>query len=209
MTIGNRILNQVDPERQMETVIGYIKGDNTQESVVQKARFAINKARNSTQDDNINIIRTYTMDELSEMESILDRMEILVIRKRAGEIISPEEIDRVSIRNKKSSKPPVPPIPSKVEVAETKPSEAFGTEEESTIETTKADKIITEIEREIDIAKILLSSDPKLIMDRIKGAKEHLEKAVRLIDHAESDEIDVEEQKKKLSDFTQKHSKIL
>jgi len=181
MTIGNKRLNQVDPERQMEIVRKHLLGEKTPDNVVLLARFAIKEAGKPVQNENVNEGHTYTEDELSEIESRLDRLEMLIIRKRSGEIITSEEIDRASIQE----------------------------EEAVTTEIPEPDKFITKIGKIITYAKILLTTKPEVMIDSKKEGRKEIEKAKEMIDQAKMNGIDVKAQEKRLSDFIQKHSDIL
>ena len=148
MTIVGRNLSRVNPERQMEIVREYIRGNNSQDNVVAIARFAIKNAGSPMVDENVDIGRTYTKKELSEMESRLDRLEMLVIRKRAGEIISPEEIDRAGIQKEEIPKS-VPPLPN---VKKEKPDDTKEIDDKNI----EIDEIVLKINGKIDYAEILL-----------------------------------------------------
>ena len=211
MAIGSCPYNRVDPERQMEIVRQNLLGENSQDNAVAVARFALRNAGTPIQHENERIERTYTRKELSEMESKLDRLEILIIRKRAGEIISPEEINRICIRNEESAKETM--LTKSTESADT--SNDTKTEsivvistEKETAETTEANEIIKNIEVKIEYAEVLLLNKPELIINSKEVSRKEITSAIEMIEQAELSGIDVEAQKKRLSDFIQKHSDI-
>ncbi len=196
------MLNRVDPERQMEIVREYIRGNNSQDNAVAITRFAIKNARSPIEDENVNIGRTYTREELSEMESRLDRLEILVIRKRAGEIISPEEINRTDIQEEKE------PIKTVQLVSKIKKEEPTTAKKKDTKDI-EVDEIVLKINLKLDYAEILLVPEKEIIKNSKDVAREEIEIAIEMIERAEKDGINVEVQKTKLSELTQKYSDVL
>ena len=142
---------KLDPERQMEYLRRFLRGENVQEyrNNIKLIVFAIERALNEVELDKVKI---------SELENDFARLRELLSKKLAGEKINPEEIDPDDIQEEE-----LPDRPDKIEEPDelikkiedelglatiylTYPETIIGSEEE-------AKKVIKKIKERIEQAK--------------------------------------------------------